>query len=137
MSQIDRCVRGLDEGGFPHAGAPPRATRYWPRSPAQAFGIGKEDIANLVDPAQQCDIDTIDARHSDKRRGSRGEDEGASGTEIARFLLDAGEPLKSGGDPLQRLGRCAVFVHRGSVALSGHCNGFRGSHFAVETGSRV
>ena len=38
-------------------------------------------------------------------RGPRGKDEGVGGVEIARSSRRAGEPLKSGSDPLESLGR--------------------------------
>ena len=98
-------MRGLDEGGFAHPARAPKKRVIGREALREALGIGEEDIASLVDPPQQLDIDTVDARDGDESRGPRGKDEGVGGVEIARSSRRAGEPLKSGSDPLESLGR--------------------------------
>jgi hypothetical protein len=96
-------MHGLDERGFAHAAGAPEKRVVGREALCEALRIAEENIASLVDAAQQPDIDPIDARNRDKRRGPSGENERVGGAEIAGRGC-ASEPLKRGGDPFQRLG---------------------------------
>jgi hypothetical protein len=101
--RIDCCMRGFDERGFAHAAGAPEERIVGREALCEALRIAEKNIASLVDAAQQPDIDPIDARNRDKRRGPSGENERVGGAEIAGRGC-ASEPLKRGGDPFQRLG---------------------------------
>src|SRR5438105_9167663 len=100
---------GLDERGFAHAAGAPKEGVIGREALCEALRIGEENIASLVDSAQQPDFDPIDAWDRDKRRGPNGKDERVGGREVAGQGSFASEPLKRGGNPLPRLGRRDIF----------------------------
>jgi hypothetical protein len=99
--------------------APPEERIVGREALCEALRIAEENIASLVDAAQQPDIDPIDARNRDKRRGPSGENERVGGAEIAGRGC-AGEPLKRGGDPFQRLGGGVIAGKLWAVFCSRH-----------------
>jgi hypothetical protein len=58
-------MHGFDERGFAHAAGAPKKRVVGREVLGEAQGIAEENIASLVDAAQQPDIDTIDARDRD------------------------------------------------------------------------
>ena len=76
-------MHGLDERGFAHAAGAPEKRVVGREALCEALRIAEENIASLIDAAQQPDIDPINARNRDKRRGPSGEDERVGCAEIA------------------------------------------------------
>jgi len=130
-TRIDCCMHGLDERGFTHAAGAPKKRVVGREVLGEALRIGEKRVPGLVDAVQQPDIDTIDARDRDKRRGPRREDERLGGAEVAGRGLRAGEPFKRRCNPLQRLGRRGIFGKLWAVFCFRHVSILIASLFAI------
>ena len=108
---IDGSVDALDERRFAHAACPPEQRIVGREALRKAQRVRKKRVPGAIDPAQQRDIDPVDAGNRDERGAPGGEDKGVGGAEVARFLLCAGDFLKRAGDPLERACGWGVLAH--------------------------
>ena len=100
---VDRGVRRLDQRRLAHAARAPQQRIVGGKSAGEALGVLDQKVAHPVDPAQERDIDAVDARN-----GREGACVGAPHESLGR--VEVGLRRSRGREPVERLGDAAEEV---------------------------
>ena len=106
----DRRMHGFDQRALAGAARAPEQGVVGGKSAGELARVAQQDVARMVDPVQQREIDAIDLRHAFEPALARMPDEGLALARIVAVALRGHEPVERLGDPDQQRAQFLV-VH--------------------------
>ena len=101
---IDRRMRRLDQRRLAHAARAPQQRIVGGQAAGEALGVLDQKIAHPVDPAQDRNVDAVDARNGRQRAAVGAPDEGLGRLEIGLRRGRGRVALKRLGDAAEEVG---------------------------------
>ena len=120
---VDRGVRSLDQRRLAHAARAPQKRIVGGKGAREALGVLDQKVAHPVDPAQERDVDSVDARNGRERARVGAPDEGLGGVEIGFVRGRGREAIERLGDAAEEVG-LALERRQGMIQFGGRPRGF-------------